>query len=53
MTESVRLRRALECLLGVPTVGGNKVDVLRNGDQAHPAMLEAIGAATSTIDIQT
>lgn len=53
MNESVRAHRALECLLGVPTVGGNKVDVLRNGEEAHPAMLEAIGAATSTIDIQT
>ncbi|MBA2750705.1 MAG: hypothetical protein H0U41_00495 [Actinobacteria bacterium] len=49
----MRLRRALECLVGVPAVGGNKVDILRNGDQAHPAMLEAISAATSTIDIQT
>ncbi len=49
----MRARRALECLLGVPTLGGNAVRILHNGHQAHPAMLEAIGTATSTVDIQT
>ncbi|HEX2064588.1 MAG TPA: phospholipase D-like domain-containing protein [Acidimicrobiales bacterium] len=46
-------RRALECLLGVAATDGNQVDVLRNGDEAFPAMLDAIGASTSTIDLST
>ena len=48
-----RYRRALECLLGVPATDGNRVDVLRNGDRAFPAMLEAIAAAERTVDLQT
>ncbi|MDQ3679286.1 MAG: phospholipase D-like domain-containing protein [Actinomycetota bacterium] len=46
-------RRALECLLGIPSFHGNQVNVLRNGDQTFPAMLEVIGTATRTIDVQT
>jgi cardiolipin synthase len=49
----VRYRRALEGLLGVPATEGNAVDVLRNGDRIFPAMFEAIGAATSTVDFLT
>ena len=49
----VRYRRALEGLLGVPATEGNQVDVLRNGDQIFPAIFEAIGTATSTIDFLT
>ena len=49
----VRYRRALEGLLGVPATEGNQVDVLRNGDRIFPAIFEAIGAATSTIDFLT
>jgi cardiolipin synthase len=46
-------RTWFEGLLGVPATEGNRVDVLRNGDQIFPAMLEAIRAATSTVDLAT
>jgi cardiolipin synthase len=46
-----RLRRGLECLVGIPATEGNRVDVLRNGDEVFPAMLEAIRAARSTVDL--
>ena len=48
-----RYRRALEGLLGIPFTDGNRVDVLLNGDQIFPAMLEAIRGATATIDFLT
>lgn len=48
-----RYRRALEGLLGVPATEGNHIDVLRNGDEIFPAMLDAIGAAEHTIDFLT
>ncbi|HEX2027325.1 MAG TPA: phospholipase D-like domain-containing protein [Nitriliruptorales bacterium] len=48
-----RCRRVLEGLLGVPATEGNRVDVLRNGDEIFPAMLDAIGDARSTIDMLT
>jgi cardiolipin synthase len=48
-----RYRRVLEGLLGVPATEGNRVDVLRNGDEIFPAMLEAIGKARRTIDLLT
>ena len=50
---SLRYRRALEGLIGVPATEGNQIDVLRNGDQIFPALLEAIEQATSTIDFLT
>lgn len=48
-----RYRRVLEGLTGIPATEGNIVDVLRNGDQIFPAMLEAIEAAQATIDLTT
>ncbi len=48
-----RFRYWLEGLLGLPVTDGNAVDVLRNGDSIFPPMLQAIGAATSTIDFLT
>ncbi len=48
-----RFRRALEGVLGVHATDGNHVDILRNGDEIFPAMLDAIGQATSTIDFLT
>ncbi len=50
-TELHRLRRGLESLVGIPATEGNKVEVLRNGDQVFPAMLEAIRSASSTVDM--
>jgi cardiolipin synthase len=43
----------LVSVLGVPAVPGNSVEILRNGDEIFPAMLDAIGAATRTVDIVT
>lgn len=47
------LRRALEGIMGIPATEGNAVDVLRNGDEIFPAMLDAIGAARRTVDFLT
>ncbi len=47
------LRRAIEGVIGVPATEGNRVDVLRNGDEIFPAMLDAIAEADNTIDFLT
>lgn len=46
-------RRVLEGLVGVPATEGNRIDVLRNGDEIFPAMLEAIEGAQHTVDFCT
>lgn len=43
----------LHGLLGLPPSFGNEVRVLRNGDEIFPAMLDAIRAATRTVDFVT
>jgi cardiolipin synthase len=48
-----QLRRSLEGILGVPATEGNLVEVLRNGNEIFPAMLEAIANAEHTIDLLT
>lgn len=48
-----RYRRALESLLGVPATEGNRIDVLRNGDEIFPAVMEAIRSARRTVDFLT
>ncbi|GAB3406749.1 cardiolipin synthase [Massilia agilis] len=52
-TADPQFRRSLGVLLGPPIVEGNKVDVLRNGDQIFPAMLDAIRHAQKTITFET
>ncbi len=52
-TATRRYRRALEGLLGVPATEGNRVDVLRNGDEIFPAVLDAIRSARETVDFLT
>ena len=47
------IRRKLEGIIGVPATEGNHVEVLRNGNQIFPAMLEAIAGAEHTIDLLT
>jgi cardiolipin synthase len=47
----VRVR--LEGVLGLPFTDGNRVTPLRNGDEIFPAMLEAIRAAESTVEMVT
>jgi cardiolipin synthase len=53
VTDLARSRRRLEALLGVPATEGNEVVPLRNGMRIFPAMLDAIGAATSSVDLLT
>jgi cardiolipin synthase A/B len=43
----------LQTLLGTPATTGNDVRVLRNGAEIFPAMLDAIDAATRTVDLVT
>lgn len=50
---SRRVRRTLEGVLGVPATEGNRVDVLRNGDEIFPSMLDAIAGAEHTLDFLT
>lgn len=47
------LRRAVDGLQGAPLQGGNRVELLRDGDEAYPAMLAAIEAAERTVVLQT
>ena len=42
------MRRTLEGVMGIPATEGNAIDVLRNGDEIFPAMLESIAAARKT-----
>ena len=41
----------LEALLGVPFTAGNRIDVLRNGNEIFPAWLDAIRGATRSVDL--
>ena len=47
------LRRRLEVVIGTPLTEGNDVQVLRNGDEIFPSMLEAIRSAEKTVDLMT
>ena len=47
------LARAVGNVTARPLTGGNRVEALVNGDQAFPAMLEAIDAATKSISLVT
>ena len=46
-------QRSMGVLLGPAIVGGNRVDVLLNGDQIFPAMLGAIRGAQKTITFES
>lgn len=48
-----QLRRTLECLVGIHFTEGNQIEVLRNGDQIFPSMLEAIRNAEHSVDLMT
>jgi cardiolipin synthase A/B len=47
------LVRITEALTGQPLVIGNQIEVLFNGDEAYPAMLQAIGQARENIALAT
>jgi len=42
-----------DTITNTPLVGGNRIDVLHNGEQAYPAMLAAIESARSSICLTT
>jgi cardiolipin synthase len=44
--------QTMYALTGTAMVEGNRVDVLKNGDQIFPAMLTAIRGATKTINLE-
>ncbi len=45
--------RLLESLTGSPVRGGNRIEVLRNGVEIFPSMVQAIKSAQHTIDFST
>jgi cardiolipin synthase len=49
----VRLGHLGDALTGLPLEAGNRVDLLIDGDQAYPCMLEAIDRAEETIGLST
>ncbi|MEO6653377.1 MAG: phospholipase D-like domain-containing protein [Ilumatobacteraceae bacterium] len=50
---SGHIRRAMVAINGVPTTSGNRLELLRNGEQIFPAMLAAIDDADRSIDLLT
>ncbi|HEY7819355.1 MAG TPA: phospholipase D-like domain-containing protein [Vicinamibacteria bacterium] len=40
-------------ITGLPLLGGNRIRPLQNGDEAFPAMLEAIASASKSVSLQT
>lgn len=49
----LRVRQALEAALGIPFTRGNEIQVLQNGNEIFPAMLEAIRGARQRIEFLT
>ncbi len=47
------LQQAVEKLTERPTQSGNDIKLLRNGDEAYPAMLKAIGEASGSIALSS
>ncbi len=47
------LARVSEAVTGLPLVGGNRIEMLHNGEQAFPPMLEVIEAARETLFLTT
>ncbi|MEM5310714.1 cardiolipin synthase [Paraburkholderia sp. JHI869] len=52
-SESPQFIRSMGLLLGPPVVGGNRFEVLVNGDEIFPSMLEGIRSAQHTITFET
>lgn len=51
--EDPQFRRALSALLGPQVLDGNRVEVLLNGDEIFPAMLQAIRQAQRAVAFET
>lgn len=52
-TEDSQFSRTMGTLLGKGILDGNRVEVLLNGDEIFPAMLQAIRSAKTTITFET
>ncbi|MGH9177978.1 MAG: phospholipase D-like domain-containing protein [Acidimicrobiales bacterium] len=52
-TDSEEFAHLLDAATGSPVRQGNRVRVLRNGDETFPAMLEAIAAAKESVDFSS
>lgn len=52
-SDDAQFTRSMGLLLGPPVVGGNRFEVLVNGDRIFPAMLGCIRAAKHTITFET
>lgn len=50
---AAELCRVLTAVSGVQVTPGNRIDLLHNGDEIFPAMLDAIDAAERSIDLLT
>lgn len=50
---SEQFRRETDVLLGAPIVPGNRIEVLKDGGEIFPAMIEAIQSAQKTICFET
>ena len=48
-----QLKRAVEVMAGARFLGGHAIDVLHNGDEIFPAMIEAVNRASQSIDFVT
>ncbi|NVI03343.1 cardiolipin synthase [Paraburkholderia youngii] len=53
MSEDPQFLRSMGLLLGPPVVPGNRFEMLLNGDQIFPSMLEGIRSARETITFET
>ncbi len=51
--EFSELARVSQAVTGLPLAGGNRIEMLHNGEQAYPAMLEAIDGARQTLYLTT
>lgn len=49
----LQIAKTLGYVSGKPLLRGNSIDILRNGEEAYPAMLEAIEEAKVSITLQT
>jgi len=52
-SDSPQFLRSMSVLLGPAILPGNRMEVLLNGDEIFPAMLDAIGAARKSITLAT
>jgi cardiolipin synthase len=50
---SAEFMRAAEALTGAPIAAGSEVELLINGDQIFPAILETIASARKTLNLET